>query len=268
MRKFIIDYGFPISLCMVSVAYMAIAMLFLNDVYAQGRLFAWQRACGINLYFSQDVFDVFWLILAAIPNGVFSLLLFKRLFISQPEDRKFLYIAIALASLVFLVLLHNASEYTAAFNNNSGVWSSELPTKTATLYLWLERTSAFIISVEISNVCCGIIWLLNKDTPQEELAPCVFISSIILAMYWSMLILSGIVNDKYLRGRAGSPLLFPKDYYYIGLAITFLVALCFFVFLKHSTDKANSLKSIITAIVIPGIPIAIQILQIILPQNS
>lgn len=269
MRRYIKNNAFQFFLCIYSVIYLGIVMLFLNGVYMQGQLFTWQNIRGIKLYFSQDVFDMFWLILAAIPNGVFSLLLFKDLFVTPSGSRKFLYCATFFAGIIFFILSYSVKGHTGAFNNNPGVWSSKLLKTTEILYICLEMISTFIISIEIANVICGIIYFLNLEkkytTTAKDSLLRIFVSSVILATYWFMLILSGIVNDKYLNKRKGTPPLFPTEYYLIGLAVIFFVAVCFFIYLEYSGEKAEVLKTIITSAIIPGIPITIQILQIIFP---
>lgn len=266
---------FQLLLCAFCVFYMALIMHFLNEIYAIKRLFAWQNSNVISLYFSQDIFDVFWLVLAAIPNGIFTFSLFSDLLVHQFSAEKsekstiFFWFTLLFAIIILGILLENVNEYTADFNKNPEVWSSRLPQAAKNLYIWLERISALIISVEISNVVCGVAYFLLQEPEDDknDLILRIFISSIILAMYWFMIILSGISNDRFLNGRKGNPLIFPSTYFVLGLAVTFFVTLCLFAFLKYYPQKEENSapKSIITAIVIPCIPIVIQILQIIFP---
>lgn len=78
---------FSFFLCGFSIVYVAFSMGFLNVLYAEKLLFSWQGP-GKSLYFSQDIFDVFWLIIAAIPNGAFSAWLFGEISAKGLQEKK------------------------------------------------------------------------------------------------------------------------------------------------------------------------------------
>lgn len=254
---------FSFFLCGFSIVYVAFSIGFLNILYAEKLLFSWQGP-GKSLYFSQDVFDVFWLIIAAIPNGAFSAWLFGEISAKGLQEEKKRNLFWLFTCLIGLVLLVNVVTHTFGFNTNAGAWSSDLPLTAKILYALLEITSTIIVSIEFASICCGpLLFWEERQTEKQDLVKHIFIATVIIALYWLMLILSGIVNDKYLGGREGDPALFSFEYGVIGVLVTGLFALNLSTFWASYEKKEDFQTTIIPGIVIPCIPIAIQILQII-----
>lgn len=254
---------FSFFLCGFSIVYVAFSMGFLNVLYAEKLLFSWQGP-GKSLYFSQDIFDVFWLIIAAIPNGAFSAWLFGEISAKGLQEKKKRNLFWLFTGLISLALSVSVITHTFGFNANTGAWSSDLPPTAKILYTLLEITSTIIVSIEFASICCSpLLFWGERQTEKQDLVKHIFIATVIIALYWLMLILSGIVTDKYLGGREGDPALFPFGYGVIGVLVTGLFALNLSTFWTSYEKKEVFQTTIIPGIVIPCIPIAIQILQII-----
>lgn len=285
IAKFLKAHWVFIVICIFSISYVIISMNFLNGLYAEGLLFPWVGEAHCKLYFSSDVFDVFWLIIAAIPNGVFSLCLARDICEENTSKKWKRWVGlISLAIMLSFFVGSRVTSTTNAFNNNSGVWSAALSPKTASLYAWLGCVSVFILTMEFLSVCLGLLLRIkngkidsprdkpldsqsNTPTPQN-IALRILIAATIIALYWLMLILSGIVNDKLLGGRVGNPALFPPLYFSMGIVITFLISLSAYFYLRDFPGRTTSLKNVVYSVVIPCIPVIIQLLQIIFANTE
>lgn len=276
--------------------YIFLATIFLNKIPVEN-LFSTAEAAKGNegfIYFFLDIFDVFWLILAAVPNGVFAAIYFWKLFSNEdtlnstvfsiPAKWFMLCVAICISLLVFWGIIVPT---TSEFNAHENVWSHNLASLPSAIYSFFSFISVFTLVTEgvcIVCYCAKSITLTENHTKENGENQNVYkinsvslyslAAAIILFFYWIMLVLSNISNIKYSLGIVGQDQIIPMAYSVLGGMATLAVTVCVYLQWKWHQRAMNfckdtypnqdriGVKFVVGSIVIPCIPIIIQIFQI------
>lgn len=270
-----------IMTALFSAVYCMLVMLFLDSLYSADLLLDISGSKQF-VYFFNDIFDVFWLLIAAIPNGIITVY-FLRLYFSPYSDEKFLLLIFSFIICIIIAIFIFATA-TEQYNDNQNVWSAVLKKVDFTGYLiysLLELISAAILTLQVCTFL-SYSFILARGVDQKTLRIKSFfhitnehrfmmilaIYPIIFLAYFLMMTFSNLSTYSILHGNVASPYLFQLRYYLIAPLIAVLFIGGVFTYhadlrqLRHSTHSNNT-RFIIGSIVIPVLPIIIQVFQII-----
>lgn len=243
---------------------------FLNQIHDLKVLVPPAAAQQNFIYFTSDIFDVFWLIIAAIPNALFAGAYFLKIRRTAKDPARIILI-VTIFIIIAVVWHEPISRATTSFSSHDNVWSNNLPHRTLRLYKIFELVSICAIATEaistIFYIFCRFIKGQEETQSAVTLPTYALIASITMFLYWVMLILSNISNMKISNGTVGDPNLFPEEYRLLGCLAILAVTICAYLFWtvasKTSSIEKSTVTGIIGSIVFPGIAIVLQLIQIL-----
>lgn len=250
----------------VPAAYFFFSTVFLNKLNKRGVLFPPNRHNTNFIYFTSDIFDMFWLIVGAVPNALFAGSFFAKTWDSLSWDFtwKVLILCLMPIGVATVIWYSFVAPATKEFSESEAVWSYKLPDNIQKIYSGFELVSIVVFS---SEVVCTIFSIYQFITTCDyaamgTLPTYALIASIIMLLYWIMLVLSNISNMKISEGIAGKPGIFPEYYGAIGSIALFVVTICTYLFWKVPPCLRPNFTPIISTILLPGAAIVLQILKI------
>lgn len=253
--------------------YFLLTMSFLNDLYEKRVLFPWQkrRDSEVKLFFSMDIFDLFWLILVPIPNAFFAQSYLLEVFpiLSGWQEPVFSVLGTVSCAGAYLYVAFAAIR----FASRRGSWTAQIKkyAPAADKYDALEGFNAQMFALEaVCAVWCILSGLFGSTQVPSTLAVHTLVASIILFIYWVMLVLSRIFNRMILGDPLKMEPLFSMLYRVLGAVAALAIAMSAYLVSTAAPEGSklmDTYKSIIVSIIIPCIPIAIQVVQILSPKN-
>lgn len=260
--------------------YLVLTLSFLNNLYENKVLFAWQKGDqqdkDIKLFYFSDVFCVFWLVLAAIPNALFAYdYCVDILFGLSLWQRKVFFAGISVA-LVFVMGCVVSGRVELIIEGGS--WRTKLESlinkgTSSQKYSILEMISMIIVTIEATGVvaCIAFYYFGFMQVP-ETLAISTLAASIILFVYWFMLILSRVFCRMIIGDSRQTNPLFSTLHCCLGaMAILAIVASVYLLSsVPHSNENSilENYRFVIGSILIPFAPIAFQLVQIMSPKYN
>lgn len=251
--------------------YSTAFLIFLNALYDQDLMVRRNYMPKRFVYFSQDIFDLFWLIIMWLPmtlyTGVFLL-----------EGLKFFpwkWILLPwLCAFVVGIIIVGSSTKGYNESNEGMVWSAclkVLAPKAYRLYNFMELYNCGLLLLIALLTLHSIHYHVTKGTsPSSAIYICSLIATILFFTYFVMNTLSKIAADIKIEPLKRMSLL-PIHEIAIGVVTILLLVIVAVMYLDRAQQDESlvqALQYIIGSLVLPLVPIAIQLVQLASPLRE
>lgn len=251
--------------------YSAAFLIFLNALYEQDLMVRRSYMPKRFVYFSQDIFDLFWLIIMWLPMTLYAgIFLSEGLIYFSWEWILFPWLLVFVVGCI--VVVGSTKGYNG--NNEGKVWSARLEMldpKAYRLYNFMELYNCGLLLLIAILTVYSIYYHIAKDTsPSSAIYICSLIATILFFTYFVMNTLSKLTADIKIDPLNRMSLL-PIHEIAIGVVIILLLVVVAVMYLDRAQqDKSliQSLQYIIGSLVLPLVPIAIQLVQLASPLRE
>lgn len=256
-------------------AYSVIMLIFLGQLYKEGLLISWKGAnAGRSniVCFSQDIFDVAWLIIMWLPLTLLACAFAVKV---REEDWGPLLIAWGgIALVAFVIAMASLSKFNnenkkRVTSNESLVWSGRMRPLARTLYNFLQCYTGGVLSLSAVLTSYFLVLTCGGIGCPPEMYAYALVSSLVFLTFFVMNTLSKMAIDVKLGTRQGKDL-FPWWQYIAGPLLVLLFSITLVLCLGEAQEEtmAGYLDTIFQGSVIPLIPIIIQLVQIVFPVKK